>query len=173
MSTPLIRSADQSDIPKILPMIAQICALHQAWDSAKYGFLPNPELLYENWLAQLIAEPNNLCLVAETSAEPQTDSRLVAFLIATVEKEIPIYSLKTYGFVHDLWVDAAYRHLGIARSMVQHAIAHFTRLGVQQIRLDTAQANEAARRLFLSCGFRISTIELLMELNEATLETES
>lgn len=153
-----IRSANQSDIPGILPMIAKVCALHQAWDSAKYGFLPHPERSYEKWLSNLLNNPQDLCLVAEES------NQLVAFLIATVEREIPIYTLKNYAFVHDLWVEPEFRHAGIARQIVEAAIAHFTQLGISQIRLDTAIANAAARKLFENCGFRASTIELLIEL---------
>lgn len=144
-------------------MIAQICALHQAWDQAKYGFLPNPEQWYQSWLGQLIKNPRNLCLVAERSTS-QSDPILVAFLIATVEPEIPIYTVKEFGFIHDLWVEAAYRQAGMARQLVQRTIDHFSQLGIRQIRLDTAAENETARQLFSACGFRVSMVEMLIEL---------
>ena len=35
---------------------------------------------------------------------------LVGFLIATVEREIPIYRLHEFGFIHDLWVEPEYRN---------------------------------------------------------------
>ncbi len=163
----IIRSANPSDIPALLPMIGKLCALHQSWDAAKYGFLPEPERKYERWLGNLIESQRDLCLVADMNVPlPDSSSSLVAFLLATVEREIPIYRIKEYAFVHDLWVEEGYRHLGIARQMVQYAIAHFTQLGVPQIRLDTAQLNDAARHLFTSCGFRVSTIEMLIELEQ-------
>lgn len=160
----IIRSANLSDIPVLLPMIGKMCALHQSWDEAKYGFLPEPERLYERWLGNLIQSQRDLCLVADIDDLQPESSSLVAFLIATVEREIPIYRIKEFAFIHDLWVEESSRHLGIARQMVQQAIAHFTQLGTSQIRLDTAKANDAARHLFTSCGFRVSTIEMLMEL---------
>lgn len=158
-----IRPATHSDIPKLLPMIAQICALHQAWDAAKYGFLPNPERRYEGWLGNVVIDRRDLCLVADINlaAEPP---QLGAFLIATVEREIPIYLLKEFGFIHDIWVEPDCRKSGIAHQMVKQAIAHFTQLGVKQIRLDTAMANETARQLFVRCGFRASTLEMLIEI---------
>jgi ribosomal protein S18 acetylase RimI-like enzyme len=155
-----IRSANQSDISGILPMIAKICALHQAWDTAKYGFLPHPERSYQKWLSNLLDNSQDLCLVAEES------DQLVGFLIATVEREVPIYTLKKYAFVHDLWVEPKFRHAGVARQIVEAAIAHFTQLDVPQIRLDTSLANESARKLFEKCGFRVSTIEMLIELKK-------
>ena len=35
---------------------------------------------------------------------------------------------------------------------------------IKQIRLETAAANEAARALFRSCGFRVSTVEMTLEI---------
>ena len=31
-------------------------------------------------------------------------------VVATVEAEIPIYRLKEFGFIHDLWVEPDYRN---------------------------------------------------------------
>ncbi|BAY07286.1 GNAT family N-acetyltransferase [Calothrix sp. NIES-2098] len=155
----LIRTATPSDVPQVLPMVAKICALHESWDAAKYGFFSYPEQRYEKWLRRLANNDRSVFLVTEDRGN------LVAFLIATVEREIPIYRLQEFAFIHDLWVEPEYRQKRIGQQMVMHAIERFDKIGVKQIRLDTAAINEAARRLFASCGFRISTIEMLMELN--------
>jgi GNAT superfamily N-acetyltransferase len=154
----LIRPATPDDVPAVLPMVAKICALHETWDNAKYGFLPNPEQGYERWLKRLATQERSVFLVAED------EGRLLGFVVATVEKEIPVYRLEEYAFVHDLWVEAEYRKQGVARELVMQTVERFQNLGVKQIRLDTVAINEAARRLFASCGFRISTIEMLKEL---------
>ncbi len=154
----LIRSATITDVPAILPMVAKICALHESWDSAKFGFLPHPEQRYEGWLTRLASQDRNLLLVGED------ELRLVGFLAATVEREVPIYRLQEFAFIHELWVEQEYRHQGIARQMVKLSIERFDQMGVKQIRLDTAEVNEAARQLFASCGFRTGTRERLIEL---------
>ncbi len=153
-----IRPAQPQDVPAVLPMVAKICALHEAWDPQKYGFLPEVQERYRRWLTTLASNARGVFLVAER------ESRLVAFLIGAIEDEIPIYRLKEFGFIHDLWVEEEYRHEGIGRQMVMLAIERFKSAGVRQIRLDTALANEPARKLFASCGFRISTMEMLMEM---------
>lgn len=157
----LIRPATVSDVTFVLPMIAKICALHESWDKAKYGFLPNTERSYQGWLKKMVGSDRAVFLVAETSEQP---TNLAGFIVATIEKEIPIYRLKEYGFIHDLWVEPEYRRTGVAKQMVTRTIEGFKQMGVQQIRLDTAAINEAARRLFSECGFRVSTIEMLTEL---------
>jgi RimJ/RimL family protein N-acetyltransferase len=46
------------------------------------------------------------------------------------------------------------------------AIERFGEIGVSQVRLDAAAANEAARRLFERCGFRASVVEMLTQLEK-------
>lgn len=162
----LIRRGTPDDVPAVLPMVASICALHESWDSAKYGFLPDPEQRYERWLSRLTNDNRSVFLVAEAEASaPGQPAQLVAFMVATVERERPIYRLQEFAFIHDLWVEPEYRKAGIARQMVMLAKEHFDKMGVKQIRLDTAAVNETARQLFKSCGFRVSTIEMLIELD--------
>jgi ribosomal protein S18 acetylase RimI-like enzyme len=154
-----IRPAQVADVEGVLPMVAKICALHEAWDPAKYGFLPHPEERYRRWLGTRSGDERSVFLVADDGK-----GRLAGFLIGTVETEIPIYRLKEYGFIHDLWVEEEFRHEGIGRQLTMAAVERFAAMGVKQVRLDTAAANEPARKLFESCGFRPSAIEMLMEL---------
>lgn len=153
-----IRPAAAEDVPSLLPMVKAICALHESWDPDKYGFLPDIVERYQYWFPLRATDPKSVFLVAEVPG------KLVGYLIATIEDEIPIYRIKQFGFIHDMWVEPAHRGQGIARHLVDSAVARFAELGVTQVRLDTAQANEVARRLFASCGFRISTTEMLRTL---------
>ncbi|MBW4643418.1 MAG: GNAT family N-acetyltransferase [Goleter apudmare HA4340-LM2] len=156
----LIRPATIEDVPAVLPMVSKICALHESWDSAKYGFIRHPEQRYEKWLGRLANQDRSVFLIAEA------ESKLVGFIAATVMEEIPIYRLQDFAMIHDLWVEPEYRQQGLARQMVMLTVERFEQMGVKQIRLDTVAANEGARRLFASCGFRISTIEMLMEVSQ-------
>lgn len=152
-----IRPATNDDVPQVLPMVGKLAALHESWDSQRYPYIPGIDQRYDRWLRARAEDPRSVFLVAEVSG------RVVGFVVATVEKNIPIYRTAEFGFVHDLWVDEDYRHEGTARQMVMLLIERFLELGVRQIRLETAADNEAARKLFESCGFRTSTIEMLFE----------
>ena len=127
--------------------------------------MPNVEQRYRKWLIAQANSTRSVFLVAEDNTLSGQRGRLVAFLVATVEREIPIYRLQEFGFIHDLWVEPEYRHAGIAKQMLISTIEYFKLMEVKQIRLDTAAANDAARRLFDSCGFRLSTTEMLIELS--------
>ncbi|MBR8834810.1 MAG: GNAT family N-acetyltransferase [Stigonema ocellatum SAG 48.90 = DSM 106950] len=164
----MIRPATPSDFPLILPMVAKTCALHESWDSDKFGLVPNPEQRYEKFLQRLTTSNGasapdgslrGVLLVAEE--EPQ---HLVGFIVATIEKEIPIYRLEEFGFIQEIWVEAEYRQAGVGRQLVMQAMERLKMMGVKQIRLDTAAVNDVARRLFTSCGFRVSTVEMLINI---------
>jgi len=142
-------------------MVRRLCELHRGWDRAKYDFVEGIEEMYRGWLTARASDPRAVFLVADREGRGP-----VGFLIGTVEREIPIYRLKEYGFIHDLWVEEEYRHEGVARQMVMRAVERFGEIGVAQVRLDTAAANEAARRLFERCGFRMSVVEMLREMEE-------
>jgi ribosomal protein S18 acetylase RimI-like enzyme len=162
----MIRSAQPADIPNLFHLIEKVSDFHKSLDVDRYNFLPNQGQLYEKWLHNLLLDSRQLCLVAETnSSESQASTELIAYLIATVESEIPIYHLKEYGYIHDLWVEEAYRRQGIARQMVMKTVEHFQHLGVQQIRLNSLVNNDAAFKLYASCGFRASTFEMLVQCN--------
>jgi ribosomal protein S18 acetylase RimI-like enzyme len=153
-----IRPARVEDVPAVLPMVAAIAALHESWDSAKFGYKDHPEEMYRGWLTARANDPHSVFLVADR------DGKLAGFLIGTLESEIPIYRLAEYGFIHDIWVEPTYRNEGIARQLVMLAIEKFRDLGMKQVRGDTAAANDAARGLLKSCGMRASTVEMLIEL---------
>jgi ribosomal protein S18 acetylase RimI-like enzyme len=156
----IIRPATADDVPQVLPMVAKIAALHEELEPAKYSYLPNPQERYRNWLKTRASDARSVFLVAEREQE----NKLAGFLIGTVEREIPIYRLAEYGFIHDLWIEPEYRHEGHARQMTMLAIEKFRDLGMKQVRLDTAGRNEAARALFAACGFHIASMEMLIEL---------
>jgi len=152
-----IRPGRASDVPALLPMIAKTTALHQGWDSAKFGFVDDIVPKYGAWLKAQVPDPRFVFLVAAIADRP------VAYLIAAVESAAPIYRPAEYGFIRDLWVDEDHRRAGIGQALLRAAIARFAALGITQVRLETAAANEAARRFFASCGFRPSATEMLIE----------
>jgi ribosomal protein S18 acetylase RimI-like enzyme len=160
----IIRPATADDVPAVLPMVAATYALHIGWDAAKFGVLPDIVQRYGGWLTARAVDDRSVFLVAEADETEKSPPDLAGFLIATAERELPIYLLKEFGFIHDLWVQPEYRHEGIARQLTMLAIEKFAQMGMKQVRLDTAAANDAARALFARCGFRESIREMLIEL---------
>ncbi len=169
-------------------MIRAICTMHEAWDPDKYCFLPDIMERYQVWMPRRAVDPSSVFLVAEVSGEGGTGGTpvprnarkgtggspvpregkargIAGYLISTLEDEISIYRVKQFAFIHDVWVEPEHRRHGVAKMLVNAAVARLAEIGVSQVRLDTARANESARRVFESCGFRVSTMEMLKVLN--------
>jgi ribosomal protein S18 acetylase RimI-like enzyme len=153
-----IRDGTAEDVAQVIPMVEAIYRLHTDWDAAKFAPRENFAEGYARWLKGRSTDPRSIFLVAE-----RDPGKLAGFLVATVEQEIPIYRTREYGFIHDLWVDADYRNEGTGRQLVMLAVERFKANGVTQVRLDTAGPNDAARRLFATCGFRVAAVQMLRE----------
>ena len=153
-----IRPATPADVPAVVPMVERLAAFLAERDPAKYAPLPGIGDMYRSWLAARATDPRAVFLVAE-----RQPGQLVGFLIGTAEREIPIYRLREYGFIHDVWVEPDYRNEGLARQMVTLADERFGAAGMRQVRLDVLVDNAPARGLFQSCGFRPAVTEMLLE----------
>ena len=156
-----IRAAKIEDVAQVVPMVRKLAKLHEEWDPAKFGYVADPGAMYQSWLSGRAKDRRSVFLVAA-----KEDGQVVGFIVGTVEREIPIYRLQEFGFVHDLWVEENYRNEGIARKLVMAAVEKFGELGMTQVRCDTATANEAARHLFERCGFHQSVTEMLLVMPE-------
>jgi ribosomal protein S18 acetylase RimI-like enzyme len=159
-----IRPATAADVPAVAKMVDKLAAVHERWDAARYDYTSNVGDMYARWLTARAADSKSVFLVAEHERMIADVPFLIGFIVGTVEKPIPIYRIDSFGFIHDLWVEEEYRHEGVGRQMTMLAIERFGAMGVKQVRLETAAANDAARKLFESCGFRTATVEMLVEL---------
>jgi ribosomal protein S18 acetylase RimI-like enzyme len=159
-----IRPATPADVPAILPMVRALCDLHRSWDPARDTPLPDVVDRYARWLPQRAVDPRSVLLVAEGTSHSPRPAAIAGFLVATVEQNIPIYSVTEFGFIHDLWIEPAHRGQGLAKALTFAALDRFRDMGVRQIRLETAHANNGARHLFAACGFRQGPTELLIDI---------
>jgi len=102
-----IRPATAADVPGVLPMVEKIIStLHETWDAAATRKLPNiAERIAGGWRPSATAR-RAFFLVAER------EGKLSRFLSRRDRARDPDYLVEQYGFIHDLWVDEAYRHEG-------------------------------------------------------------
>lgn len=169
-ATAIVRPATAADVPGTLPLVRKICDMHAAMDAERFTFRPDILERYERWLPERAADPRSVYLVAEAPAAPGAGAsgalgsarEIVGYIVCTIEPEVPIYWIPESGWVHDVWVEPQWRKRGVARALVSAAAERLRAIGVGRIRLETAGANDAARALFASCGFRPSTREMML-----------
>jgi ribosomal protein S18 acetylase RimI-like enzyme len=152
------RAATRADLDAVVDMMRRQADLHADLDPARYGMNETAYESYRRWLTKRVDDERSVLLVADRGGV------CVAFLIGTIEPALPLYRVTEFGFIHDIWVEPAYRNEGVGRQLVSLAVERFAGLGVKQIRLETVEPNDGARQLFERCGFRVCVREMLMEL---------
>lgn len=155
----LVRDAVVADVDAVLPMVRGQYELHAAWEPGKYTLRADPAESYRPWLEKRVADPRSVFLVAEAEALPG----VVGFVVATVERDLPIYRVVEHGFIHDLWVVQDARGAGAGRALVEETLRRFHAMGVHQVRLETAWKNDAARRLFTRLGFHEAAVTMVRD----------
>jgi GNAT superfamily N-acetyltransferase len=153
-----IRVGTSADLKRVAPLMKKYRALHTEWDAAQYALKPDADKIFQRWLGPVTEDPRSILILAED------DGRLVGYLTAIVEKDMPIFVCDEFALIKGLWVEPDVRGRGVARAMVHRACEEFTAMGMPQVRIRTAAPNHAGRKMLESCGFRVGTVDLLIEL---------
>jgi ribosomal protein S18 acetylase RimI-like enzyme len=152
-----IRPATPADLPALARLGALLARQHHGYDPRRYFF---PEPVEEEYLpfyqAQL-ARPDAALLVAEVGG------RVVGFAFVRLEPAEFLSLIPASGWIHDLFVAESARGAGVGRLLLDRAVLELRRLGAAGVMLSVAPQNEAARRLFLRCGFRFALQEMRLD----------
>ncbi len=156
----VIRRAAAGDLEAVARLGATLLRAHYDFDPQRFmqgG--TDAEAGYAWFLGTQLDRPDSLVLVAEDRGG------VVGYLSAGIEprnwKELRDES----GFVHDILVHEDSRGGGIARQLMDAALAWFRERGVPRAILWTAAKNTHAHRLFERLGFRNTMIEMTHELD--------
>jgi N-acetylglutamate synthase-like GNAT family acetyltransferase len=152
-----IREAEYADTDKLAPMILQAAAHQQLLDPQRYGLVDDLKTNYRRWFGKMAEDPRMTVLVAED------EQAVIGFLIASVEKDPPIYKIGEFGVIHDMWVNEAFRNRGVGATLVKAIQQKLEAVGIKQIRVEAIAGDSVAQHLFESCGFRPCTSLLVYE----------
>jgi ribosomal protein S18 acetylase RimI-like enzyme len=156
----IIRRAQRGDLGALGRLGATLLRVHHEFDRARFltpG--PDPEGGYEWFLGTQLTKRDARVFVAER------DAVIVGYVYAAVEPQSWKELRDEAGFIHDVLVDESARGGGVARALLEAAIAWLQERGVPRVVLWTAHANEPAQRLFERLGFRPTMIEMTKELS--------
>ena len=154
-----VRVGLPGDLVTVMPMLREHLALHERWDRRRYALRPDADAQFQRWLSAVSEDPRALLFVADE------DGRIVGFLAAVIETDVPIYKCDEYAGVFALWVEAAQRRHGAATALLELAAREYAAMGIRQMRVRTATANTAGRAVLERAGFSPATVDLLRELS--------
>lgn len=158
----VVRLATREDMPAAGRLGALLVRQHAAFDPQRFMAPPaDVDEGYGWFLGTQLEEGHAVVLVAERAAE------VVGYLYGAIEPMSWEELRNEAGFIHDIVVDERARGAGIAKALVEAAVAWFADHGMPRVLLWTATGNETAQRLFSRLGFRRTMIEMTLEIDRA------
>jgi GNAT superfamily N-acetyltransferase len=107
-------------------------------------------------LAEIVADPAHLALVAEE------DGEVVGFVNANFRPQL--HHLAAVGTIDELVVDASWRGRRIGEQLVEEVLAEARRRGTDVVEVMTHERRERARVFYRRCGFEATSIKLVHPL---------
>jgi ribosomal protein S18 acetylase RimI-like enzyme len=155
----VVRRATRADLSVLGRLGAHLVRVHHEFDQRRFvAPVGNPEAGYAHFLGTQFDADDATVLVAERGGA------VVGYVYAGIEPFSWKELRDTAGFVHDIVVDPAERRTGVARALMEAAIAWVRAQGVPSVMLGTAARNEGAQRLFEAMGFRRTMIEMTRDV---------
>lgn len=155
----VIRKAERRDLPSLGRLGVMLMREHHEFDRDRFlAPLKESEARYGAFLGAVAAEPESCVFVAED------DGAIAGYVYAALEPLSWVQLRGPAGFIHDIAVDEARRHVGIGTKLMQAAIDWLREHQAPRVILWTATPNEPAKALFRKLGFRDTMTEMTKEL---------
>jgi ribosomal protein S18 acetylase RimI-like enzyme len=149
----IIREMRAEDLDATSRLAAMLVRQHHAFDAKRFMLIEPVEHGYRWFLGTQLGEPDVLLLVAEV------DGAIAGYLYGAVEERDWAMLLDAHGAIHDLFVDEAFRGLGVGHGLLTEGLRRLDERAPRVV-LYSASANVAAQRLFARVGFRNTMVEM-------------
>ncbi|MDP9152017.1 MAG: GNAT family N-acetyltransferase [Myxococcota bacterium] len=154
MAIDIVRRAEERDLPRVGELAGQLVRMHHQADPGRFVLIDNVEQGYARWFASELQRPEAVVLVANRGVE------VVGYAYGRLEGRDWNLLLDHHGVVHDIYVDAKVRRSGAGSRLLRTLVEELEGRGAPRIVLSTMVANDVAQRLFRSCGFRPTMLEM-------------
>ena len=154
MDEVVIRPAKRADLPRVAELAGELVRMHHAVDAARFLLPERVEEGYAWWLERELGRAEAAVIVATVGEQ------IVGYAYGTREERDWNALLDEHGAIHDVFVAPQARRGGTGRKLVEGMVEELQRRGAPRVVLSTMIGNEPAQRLFASCGFRATMLEM-------------
>lgn len=149
-----IRKATIADVESIVNLWEQFLSEHDAIvgtnnPQLKAINLRNDEarLLYEKFLLDNIRSENGAVFIAEDNGQ------IIGYSLGLIKNEVPIFKIKQYGHISDMYVCKNHRNRGISSKLKDEMFAWFRNKGVEYASIGFYADNHKAREIYKKWRF--------------------
>ena len=148
----IIRKAAKKDGQDLIKLFRAMVAYHQRIYTKDDKFYNREaESVREIWkrfINKNIPDKSSQIWIAHDNGKP------VAYAIGLIKENIPVYSIKRYGFISDLYVDQKYRGKGVGKKLIDRLREFFRKEEIKFISLEVNHNNYDSIRFYEKCGFK-------------------
>jgi GNAT superfamily N-acetyltransferase len=119
----IVRVGNSGDFAAVFPMLRQHRLREQELDVALYQLHPDAERRFLCWVGEVGEDPRSTLLVAEEQG------RLIGFVYAVVERNLPIYVCEEFAVIREWWVEPPFRGRGVGEALIDLAVAELAAVG--------------------------------------------
>ena len=156
----ITRIGHAADFEAVAPLMMAFRKHQQQLDPALNALHPDAERRFRRWVGHMIEDPRAIFLVAEEQG------RIIGFLAASIEKDLPIYLHEEFALVRQWWVEPEFRGRGTGKALLKHAASEVAAAGLTQLRVRTAADDQTLATILSRCDLRRCACESLMELGK-------
>lgn len=150
-------TARRSHIPAIIELWKEFMDFHAALDPF-YARRRHAHIGYGQHVMKSIGSRTKK-LFAALDGE-----KIIGYAYAEIAKYPPVFAVRRFGYISDLYVDPAYRRRGAGRMLFAAVKDWFTGRGIQRIELGVASVNKTAASFWRKIGFAERMRRLSMKI---------
>lgn len=161
----LIRKANIADVKTIVSIWERFLNEHDTIVAARNSQLKEMNLrnddvplMYEKFLLDNIQSESGIVFVAEDNGQ------IIGYSLGFIKNEIPIFKIKQYGYISDMYVSKKYRNKGISSKLKDEMIAWFKGKGVEYASIGFYADNREAHEIYNKWGFFDYKIEARIKI---------
>lgn len=149
-----INKATIEDIKQIVGVWSEFLNEHDAIVTTRNNRLKDMNLrhnnatsMYEEFLKNNIESENGVVFVA------RVNDKIVGYSLGFIKEEIPIFELKKYGYISDLYVKKEFRGRGLSTKLKNEMISWFESKKIKYASICFYSDNTEAHDIYKKWGF--------------------
>ena len=156
----VIRLVKPEDIDAVARLWEALVAYHRQLDASLPPAAPQGARRYARRLIDRMDDPMSRVLIAEVKGE------VIGYVLGVVVDLAPeMFSQEASGFLADIYVDAAYRRMGVGKALVEALVAWFHEKGLRYYEWHVAARNEDSLAFWRSMSGREVMLRMRAEVD--------
>lgn len=155
-----VRKARLSDVPRLVELALKLMKSHVKFDSFLYALNRKAGKKYKKFFKKKIKNKNCLLIVAETSAG------IIGYAFAVIKKRPPIFKQTKMCFLHDIFVEKAFRGKGASTALFKEVkkFAVKKKIKIMQVRVD--EKNKHAITVYKKFGYKECDKNMVLKIKK-------